>query len=62
MFAYDTVTSPPPVNFVREVRIAGGWSTGFVGGVSGYPPPVEVTNCVDPDALRQHLEITKRSS
>ena len=59
MFAYDTVTASPPVNFVREVKSAGGRSTGFWGGWR-LPPPVSVTSCVDPDAVRQHLETMEK--
>ena len=33
----------------------------FVGG-EGLPLPVKVTTCVDPDAVRQHLEIEKKGS
>ena len=31
----------------------------FVGG-EGLPLPVKVTTCVDPDAVRQHLETMEK--
>ena len=51
--------STSPTTTLEEVRSAGGRSTGYWGGWR-VPPPVSKTSCVDPDAIRQHLEIIEK--